>query len=163
MTKDKLSILSHNTENMTKIWQTDGKIIPSATAKYWTKLEEIEVTNIKELSKLLTQLESKSKTILIRGKYVGDEQAKNNDPEYKEGKYLRRNSTFEDQPLYNLMIDIDDYLPPISNLILDPQGAIGEYIEDHLPECFQDASYHFQMSNKSQISSCKSVLVLSLS
>ena len=65
MTKDKLSILSHNTENMTKIWQTDGKIIPSATAKYWTKLEEIEVTNIKELSKLLTQLESKSKTILI--------------------------------------------------------------------------------------------------
>jgi P4 family phage/plasmid primase-like protien len=143
---DILSIISNTKVKQAKIWRGDGTITPSANGKYFTLATE-KVHNIKELSVLLTSLEDKDTSCLIRGKYVGDDLASKNDPDYKQGKVLRRFGTFIDQPLHSIMIEVDDYVPPIDNPIKDTVVCIDDYIREVLPECFHNASYHWQLSS----------------
>lgn len=85
---DTLSILTHSTNLQAKVWQKDGKVIPSAEGKHFA-LKTRTVQNIFELSATLADLAKKPQSSLIRGKYAGDDAARK-EKDYKEGKYLRR-------------------------------------------------------------------------
>jgi len=148
-TIDVISVLHSNcTLSMAKTWQTDGTIKPYSNAKYFN-LEQVPVKDIHGLSVLLVRLEVCSNTCIIRGKYVGDDQAKERSTtEYKQGKVLRRDAVFDDQPLHTVLIEVDDFEPELLGLSLDnPSGSIEEYIILHLPKPFANASYHWQLSN----------------
>lgn len=132
---------------MAKTWQADGTITPYNKAKYFD-LEQIQIGGIDDLSEHLKRLEGCPNTCIIRGHYVGGDLAKERIPEneYKNGKVLRRNSVFDDQPLHTLLIEVDDFEPEFSDLN-DTLGCIREYIAFNLPKTFFDASFHWQLSN----------------
>lgn len=148
-TVDTLSVL-HSSSNlpMAKEWLLDGTIKPYSEAKYF-ELKTYSIKSIHELSELLKQLENTPNACIIRGRYVGNELAKERSgSHYKEGKVLRRNILFEDQPLHTVLIEVDDFEPEFFGLTInDPLASIQEYIAFHLPSQFYDASYHWQLSN----------------
>ncbi|HEX2542945.1 MAG TPA: AAA family ATPase [Caldimonas sp.] len=154
---------------MTKVWTPEG-IEPYQDARTF-RVEQREVANISELSALLFEIEGDALTCIIRGGYVGDEQAKKLLPELlaeerrsgkrgsepPAGTTLRRTALFPDRPLSMLLIDIDAFTPSVDALA-DPEGAIGEFVAAHLPDGFFEISYHWQLS--ASAGSAKNVGVL---
>ncbi len=143
---DTLYVLTHNTLDLAKIWKADGTIVPSANAKYFD-YDTYTVGNISEFSTLLTSLEEKRQSCLIRGRYKGNDHARHVDPDYQEGKVRRILDVFDDQPLHSVMIEVDDFEPEFFDPVKEPMEAIQEYIEDMLPECFQGKTFHWQLSS----------------
>jgi len=146
MNHDTITVL-HTERRLAKLWQVNGEITNYDLAKVFTHKEH-PVANIDDLSGLLFRLERDSHACIIRGRYRGDEAAQI-DPEavdLKRGQVLRRKSAFEDQPLHSVLIDVDDFELVGSDPVMDPVGAIAEYIAT-LPEPFRNASYHWQLSN----------------
>ena len=133
---DTLSILTHRTLPLAKIWHADGTISDYSKPKHFT-VEQIVVDGIINLSALLYTLEKNSYSCLIRGKYTGTE-PKNT---------LRRKEIFSDQPLHTFMAEIDNFVPALFDPLLSPVESIEEYIAEVLPDCFHTASYHWQLSN----------------
>lgn len=134
---------------LVKTWRADGEIAPYDTAKNFTLVEK-PVGDIHELSQLLFSLERKQKAAVIRGRYVGDERAVPLMRDTKgwagEGRVLRQEVLFTDEPHHWLCIDVDRYRPAVDPMT-EPVAAIDEFIERLLPECFHGRSYHWQMSN----------------
>ncbi len=143
---DTISILRHPVALMAKIWKSDGTITPYGEAKYFT-LEERQVNGLAELSELLTELQGQPKACTIRGKYVGDELARERDPAFQPGKVRRALDYFDDQPLHTVLIDVDGFEPLTADALTDPRGAIDEFVFTMLPEPFRAAGYHWQLSN----------------
>lgn len=143
---DTISILRHPVALMAKTWKSDGTIAPYGEAKYFT-LEEHQVNSLAELSQLLTELQGQPKVCVIRGKYVGDELARERDPAFQPGKVRRALDYFDDQPLHTVLIDVDNFEPLCSDALTDPRGAIDEFVFTMLPEPFRAAGYHWQLSN----------------
>jgi len=132
---------------MAKTWCADGSVKPYDDAKYF-KLETVDVADIGALSALLQGLEDDAHACVIRGTYVGDELARQRDPqEFRKGLVRRALDYFDDQALHTLLADIDGYEPLGSDPLLDPVGAIDEFIACCLPECFHGTAYHWQLSN----------------
>ena len=77
---DTLSVL-HSNPNcpMAKTWQADGTIKSYSSAKYF-ELKETQINDIHSLSALLKQLEKNPSACIIRGKYVGNNLAKERTP-----------------------------------------------------------------------------------
>lgn len=153
---DALSVLRHSRNRMAKAWQADGTISDYDKAKYFT-LKTIEVDGIGSLSALLTRLEPDPHACLIRGRYVGDELARQRDlPDpgakpphegFKPGFVRRMDDYFDDQPLHTMLVEVDEFVPRTADPVLDPEGAIDEYVFTQLPECFHGVAHHWQLSN----------------
>lgn len=143
---DKITVLTHPTNRLAKLWKQDGSIAAYDNAKYY-RLQQIEVADIHELSKLLTKLEKKPRSCIIRGEFVGVERSKQEDPEYEEGSVRRITENFNDRPLHTVLIEVDDFTPMMADPVGDPIDAITEFVESELPKCFHKASYHWQLSN----------------
>jgi hypothetical protein len=146
---DQVTIL-HARKNLSKLWRADGKIESYDSAKLFEP-QVFSVSNGRELSTLLTQLESKQKSCIIRGRFVGLEEAARREDlsGLRSGTVLRRKTLFEDQPLHTVLIEVDDFQPTIFDPMYEPEreAAIGEYIAARLPACFHKASFHWQLSN----------------
>lgn len=155
--KETLSILQHPTKVLAKTWHADGSITPYDEAKYF-QLARRHVANIQELSELLTVLEGKPHACLIRGRYVGDEQARAADHEYKEGRVRRLLGYWEDKPLHTCLIEVDKFEPLLADPVHEPEQAIEEYIHACLPREFRGSSFHWQLSNSSGSNSNAGVL-----
>ena len=144
---DTLSILRHSSSLLAKTWRADGSVTPYGDAKYFT-LQQQAVANLPELSLLLSRMEKQPRHCLIRGAYVGEEQAQARDGEgYQSGKVRRALAYFGDQPLHSALIDIDGFEPLGADALTDPLAAIEEFISTELPEAFHCAGYHWQLSN----------------
>lgn len=141
-----ITILKHSTNYQTKVWKADGVIVPSANGKHFT-LQTVDVSSLDGLSRELTKLEKDPYSSVIRGKYIGDEEASKIDPEYKEGLVRRILELHKDKPLPYLMIDVDGFEPEFDDPIKSPVKSIKDYIESNLPVCFHNCSFHWQLSS----------------
>lgn len=143
---DKITILSTSSGSpLAKEWKANGDVVACPIAKYYYHFQK-NVDGIKELSELLTGLESKARRAIIRGSYLGDEVAREL-PEYQENFVLRRKEHYEDNPLHSLLIEVDEYKPLSACPIKDPLASTREYIEQELPSEFHKSSYHWQLSS----------------
>lgn len=132
---------------MAKRWLPDGSIAPYDSAKLFT-LREKQISNVHELSQLLTSLEKQSNACIIRGKYVGDEQAASVlGEEYQSGFVMRRLDVFKDPPQHMALIEVDKFVPLLADPVAEPVEAIDEFITEHLPACFHGVGFHWQLSN----------------
>ena len=133
---DVLSLLTHSTLPLAKTWLADGTIADYAKPKNF-RLTTTEIHNIHDLSTTLTVLEKRTRTCMIRGRYIGDNAADT----------MRRKDVFEDQPLHTVLIEVDKY--PVNGVdpFKDPARAFDSYIANALPPAFHDVSYHWQFSN----------------
>ena len=143
---DKITILKHPTNLLAKTWQADGSIKAYDNAKYFV-WKEAQVENIEALSALLTTLEHDARSCVIRGVYVGHDKAAELDPEHKRGSVRRIADLFEDQAHHWMLVEIDNFEPLCSDPLAQPVWAIEEFIGASLPDCFQGAAYHWQLSN----------------
>ncbi len=133
-------------KRLVKTWGADGSIKPYDNAKNYC-VEEHQVSDIRELSKLLKELESDRHACIVRGKFIGFEKTREIEPLDHPDKTFRRDHLFEDQPLHSVLIEVDDYEPGAHETVRDPVAAIDEYIKVCLPAEFQEVSYHWQLSN----------------
>lgn len=143
---DRLTVLRHNSIALAKTWLADGAIQPYDRAKHFT-LQEITVSGIHELSMHLSLLEDQPLACLIRGRYVGDELARQRDPEFKRGFVRRTLDYFDDQPLHSILIEVDKFEPRRADPIEHPDEAVAEFVSSALPEAFHGISHHWQLSN----------------
>lgn len=131
---------------LAKLWKSDGTIDGYGKAKHFRLMTET-VDGIVALSELLTRLERDQTACIIRGRYVGDDEARERlGDAFHTGLVLRRNDLFEDQPLHAILIEVDDYttgIDPVAN----PEGAVTTFIANELPPEFQGVSCHWQLSN----------------
>jgi putative DNA primase/helicase len=144
---DRISIIRHATNLLAKTWKADGSIEPYGDGKFFA-LETRAVGGLDDLATTLRRLEKDLRACVIRGRYVGDEVAKQRDPEeFKPGKVRKSYDYFDDQPLHALCIDVDKFDPLTCDPIADPQGAIDEFVASMLPDEFLGAGYYWQLSN----------------
>ena len=140
MTTDTLTILRHGASSLAKTWNKDGTITGYGEAKYFS-YRTADVGSLSELSNLLQTLQDEPNAMLIRGRYLGDKEARKNDgADFKPGKVRRALDYFEDQPLHAVLIDIDKFEPLGADPLREPQDAICEYILTMLPEAFAQAA-----------------------
>jgi len=158
---DYLTVVRSINLRMTKVWDSETGPIRGYDRVRQIKPSEAFVSNICELSALLTDLERDSEACIIRGRFVGMDQAQaalpgilerdrksgRNGSELKPGYVLRRVELFPDRPLHYFMIDIDGFKPQGVDHMADPEAAIAQYVETKLPECFHQVSYHWQLSS----------------
>lgn len=143
---DKITILRHPTNLLTKTWLADGTVKPYDDAKYFVH-REVEVENLGHLSAVLEGLAEDKQACVIRGLYVGHDKAATLDPEYRPNRVRRIADLYDDAPHHWALIEIDEFEPLTADPVLHPVEAIDEYIATHLPSCFAGVSYHWQLSN----------------
>lgn len=157
---DTLTILTSAGPMFTKVWDNPAEKPRGYDKVKQVQVRGVQVTDLHSLSALLTKLESKPKSCIIRGKFVGHEEAAKKYPAIlaadslqgkplappKEGYTFRRKELFASQALHYFFIDIDNYTPIGIDPVLFPVAAINQYIATTLPGCFADISYHWQLS-----------------
>jgi hypothetical protein len=145
-----------------KRWLADGTIAGYDRARhFYVKTETVDNT-LEALSAVLTRIERQHPICVVRGRFRGHDHAVSLDtlPDLETGEpirvveptkhghtYLRRGECFEDVPVGWVCFDIDKYKPDGIDPVLDPVGAIDQFIAKHLPAEFQLAGYHWQLSN----------------
>lgn len=158
---DVLTVLTSAGPNFTKVWTSLDEKPRGYDLVKQVSVSEHTVTGIHELSTLLTTLEPKAKSCIIRGKFIGHTAAaavyptllaadaktgKSEDPPAK-GFTFRRKDLFQPQALHYLFFDVDNYRPTDGiDPVLYPVAAINQYIAASLPAEFHDISYHWQLS-----------------
>lgn len=142
---DRLTILRHPSIPQTKTWRADGTVEAHGKGKSYI-LETREADSIHTLSIVLAELEADSHAVVVRGGYLGEKAAKAEYPEdFESGKVLRRKSLFRDDPHHWLMIDVDGHTTN-RDAMVDPVGAVREWVENNLPNQFHGVSIHWQLS-----------------
>lgn len=142
---DFLTVLKSAGPKLTKIFNGDT-VTPYDTAKHFT-IEPRGVQCIRTLSATLTYLGAKTTRCVIRGRFIGEERAREIAPPERAGLYPRTNALFEEVPHHWRCDDIDGYVPMLSDPVEDPEGAIRELITTEYPPEFHTASYHWQLSS----------------
>lgn len=148
MTKDFLTVLTHNNISLSKVWKEDDSK-PDAFGKQANfKHREIEVGGIRELSMRLSELEKNIYASVVRDKFLGLAHAKEVlGTEFKPGQTRKLSELFTDVPHHWVMFDVDGYAPTSCDPWQEPLRAMEEYIATNLPDPFQGATYHWQLSN----------------
>ena len=146
MTSDFLTVLRHGSLKLAKTWRADGTVAPYDEPKQF-RHERLPVDSLQALSMRLALLESDAHACVIRGEYRGDEHARANDPQYERGRVRRTKDNFVDAPHRWLMIDIDAFEPLAADPLDEPEACALEFVLEHLPEPFHEASFHWQLSN----------------
>lgn len=142
---DTVTVLHHATIPQAKTWKKDGTIQPTGGGKHYS-LSEKPVHDLRSLSAVLNILEAAPCSAVVRGKYLGDKLQKTEFPdEVKPGKVLRRVSLFQDVQRYWFMFDVDGFMPNRDPMV-DPVGAVREFIESALPAPFHGVSFHWHLS-----------------
>ena len=146
---DTISLLTaRSPQVVAKRWKADGTIAGYDSPKNYSH-RTAQVADIRELSAVLTDLEGDPSTMIVRGRYIGDERARplmGDDKGWQPPYVLRREAVFEDQPLHSLMVDVDGFRPTSADPLTDTVAACVEYISTQLPECFHLCAYHWQLS-----------------
>lgn len=143
---DRITILRHTTSVLAKTWKADGSIEPYGGGKFFLH-REAELSGMQDLAELLTKLNDDRRACVIRGVYVGDEDAARLDPEYQAGRVRRIADLYDDVPHHWMLVEIDDFEPLCYDPVAEPESAIDEYVQECLPSCFTGVSYFWQLSN----------------
>lgn len=117
------TILDHSHINIAKVWNADGSITQYGDAKYF-KLCEQTVEDFAAMAGLLRHLETSPRSCVVRGRYVGDEEAQRLDVECRLGLVRRLKDLFPDRPLHSVMFDVDGFYPLATDPATDPAGAV---------------------------------------
>lgn len=169
---DQITVITSRGRRLTKAWNGETCKVEGYQEARQIKVEEREVSDIFSLRSLLEELESRSNSCIIRGKYVGDErsaelmpsiieQDRRRKPDAKapdDGYTLRRLVLFPDRKLHYIMLDIDGFVPTGIDPVTEPVAAIDQYIRTKLPTCFHDVTYCWQLSGSAGHESAKGVL-----
>lgn len=140
-------VLRHPTNKVTKTWLADGTIENYADPKLFIGVSK-SVSNIRDLSDVLFDLEGDPHACVIRGKYKGFEHSRIAEPaDSKKGRVLRRKSVHDDISHHWLLVDIDNYEPFDYDPLLEPIESVDEFIRCCLPACFHGVSHHIQLSS----------------
>lgn len=137
---DHITILTHVTGRLTKLWQADGTISPYDETKNY-KASQRQVADLRSLSDALRELEAQPSSAVIRGTPNGKD-----DSEAAPGRVRKIKASFDDTPHHWVLIEIDEYVP-LFDPITDPEAAIDEFIRECLPADFNGISYHWQLSS----------------
>ncbi|TAN29575.1 MAG: hypothetical protein EPN31_06205 [Castellaniella sp.] len=143
---DTLTILRHQSNLLAKTWRADGTIAAYDQAKFFTQ-SSVPLAGIADLSAQLAQLQDDPHACVIRGAYLGDDHAAEVGLAPEHGRVRRLLELFDDTPHHWVLVEVDDFQPLTADPVRDPVPAIDEYIATCLPECFQGAAYHWQLSN----------------
>ena len=141
---DKLTILQTRGPVLTKTYKSDGTTEPYGDAASFD-FHVQEVKDLKALAKLLGKLHKHPQRCLIAGAPLADPSKMA--PGQSEGSIARTNANFNDQPLHSFVIDIDGYEPGFADPVHEPELAVLDFINDHLPECFKTASFYWHLSS----------------
>lgn len=145
--RDSVRVLRHQTNNLTKLWKADGTISAYDDPKQFIG-SDITIDSLRDLSRLLSKLESDPQACIIRGRYKGFDYSMQEEPaDTIKGRALRRMSVHDDPPHHWMLVDIDNYEPFDYDPLLEPVEAINEFIATQLPPCFHGMSYHWQFSS----------------
>ncbi len=143
---DTLTILRHQSNLLAKTWRADGTVAAYDQAKFFTPTL-VQLADIADLSAQLTGLQADPHACVIRGVYLGDDHATDAGLAPENGRVRRLLELFDDTPHHWVLVEVDDFQPLTADPVHDPVPAIDEYIATCLPECFQGAAYHWQLSN----------------
>jgi len=144
---DRITTLTHSRYLLTKTWKADGTVEAYDDGRHFTARVH-EVRDLGELSALLARIESKPRTCIIRGAYVGDELARQRDPElFRPGQVRKGYDYYDDQPLHTVMLDVDGYDCMTADPFAEPELAVAEFVATQLPDEWCGAGYHWQLSS----------------
>lgn len=150
-------LIGEQGKRASKMWLPDG-----TTADYdagWRfQPHAVPVADLAGLSTILTQAQTHSNALAIRGTFRGDAHAQGVTQRSGTGEilpavsapgwYRRWKELFDDVAHHWLCIDIDGYVPAAGiNPVLEPARAVLSFIEDHLPVAFEGAGFHWQLSS----------------
>ena len=137
MTHDSVPVLTSLGPRLTKKWTASGEIEGYDRAKHFN-VQELPVSNIRELAGLLTSLESDPKSCVIRGRLKHD----------TEEAVQRTLENFEEVARRWFMVDVDDYdLPDCLDLIERPEEAVLHFVRHELPAGMQERSLFWHLSS----------------
>jgi hypothetical protein len=136
MTIDFITVLTHGSIPLSKRWCSDGSIQAFGNSKHFAG-REIQVSDFGEMAAVLTSLHAKPRACVIRGKFTGQDISNT----------VRQKDVFADTEHHWLLIDVDKYQPLEVDPVSEPVESIEQYISEHLPPEFHQASYHWQLSN----------------
>ena len=134
-----------------KATMVDGKIkvFPAANHKFF-KSEERRVNNIKELSSLLTEIQSVPSQAVIRGKIIGGvDKNYHKRRKLRDGGGKKNDQSYEEADHSWVMIDIDG-MSSEQLMVHDPVNHPLDTIlciVDLLPHPFRQANFHYQYSS----------------
>lgn len=146
MVADTITILrSAGSLRMTKIWTADGGISDYDDAKNF-RVKEVKLSSIHGLYKLLQSLVTEPQCCAIRGQFIGAAAAQAVAPPEMADHYRRVGALYTEVPHHWMLTDVDGYRPDGIDPNTHPVSAIDQFISCRLPECFQGASYIWQLS-----------------
>lgn len=146
MSESITALRAKQTLSMTKTFSASG-VKPYDNAKFF-EVKTFEASDIRGLSAKLVKLEKEPRCCIIRGAFKGLEHAETIEGmfEDKTGLVARKKKLFDDVPRHALMIDVDNFEPIGLSPCTEPAKAVAMYIEEYLPECFQNVTHHWQLS-----------------
>jgi hypothetical protein len=132
---DRITVLYSRGLSMAKRWKADGAIEPYSRAKHFTWAQH-DVSDIRSLSALLSQLEGEPEACIVRGA-----------PKEGSPPTVRRLiESFDDAPLHAVLIEVDNF-EPLASDPLDGEEAAREFVTTSLPQEFHNSTFHWQLSN----------------
>lgn len=137
MTTDNITILRSKGPRMTKRWCANGEIEPYDRAKNYSVVVR-PAPNIHALSHILGEIESDPRVVVIRGQPR---------PGIDLDRTVRKLHAFDEVPRHWLALDIDAFIPLLHDPVHEPVEAIRDFIEQHLPAEFHQASFHWQLTS----------------
>ena len=148
---DKITVLRSLGLNLAKVWKTDGSIEPYSRAKQFNATSH-DVSSIDDLSALLTRLETQPFCCVVRGQPKPD----------VDMPMRRLIESVDDEPLHAVLIEVDEFVPLVNDPVTDSEEAAIEFIHEHLPAAFHEASFHWQLSNSAGASGKEHLLKVHL-
>lgn len=143
---DTVTVLRSDNKVLVKRWQADGSIKAYDNAKNY-RVRHVPVGNAMQLSTLLKELEADPHACIVRGRHVGFDNARKLEQLEHPDQTFRRAALFDDEPLHVFLAEVDNFKPLTADPVIDPVGAIEEFIFTQLPDAFHCVSYHWQLSN----------------
>lgn len=139
MTPERITLLQSKGPLLTKTWLADGTIKGYDRAKNYHSWS-LEVSNIQELSELLSLYETEPRVVVIRGQHKSGVGAELVETE-------RTLEAFEEVPHHWICIDVDSFKPVLADPVAEPAAAVAEFIDSCLPAEFRGAAHHWQLSS----------------
>lgn len=159
-TGDRLSILHRDPRKgpivFTKRWGADEQVHPVPHITHH-RLTHERVTDLASLADLLRRLSKQPDRYVIRGRFVGQDAARQNETRKLEfwersggpDELLVRRSGeyFEDQGLHSVCLDVDGFSPlVVEDVTADPEGAVREF-RNTLPAPWRECGCVWKLSS----------------
>jgi archaellum biogenesis ATPase FlaH len=163
---DRITILTaDNGKRATKLWHSPDHIDTYDAGWAFQFRLTGEINGIRELSEVLTSLESDAQTFIVRAtrKPLGETSSVTRPEKGKanvgNGKTRKWHEVFNEIPYHFILIDIDGFTPDDDiDPVLNPVEAIEQFVDRNLPDCFRGVSFHWQLSASAGSTKAKGVL-----